>query len=131
MIIDIFLMLFWREFATLIRVRAKKYEDAVVPSFRITISRKDDLDAVHAEVMSIYEIVRTKSPLVNPLYISIFEHTLSENGVFHLQVTDEDDQFKIELKKTVYSSDRDLEEFDNWLSALAYIQKHHYYELNI
>lgn len=59
------------------------------------------------------------------VHVGIFERTLSEHGVYDLRVWSETD---MDLGKTTYGRYQVLQHFTSLEEAVAYIQKHHYYE---
>lgn len=69
-------------------------------------------------------------PLVKPIKegkekrFKLFEHTLSEGGIYALKNVDE----KWKLTITSCGRERDIKEWDNLKEALMYCQEHHYYE---
>jgi hypothetical protein len=58
--------------------------------------------------------------------VDIFEHTLSEGGVYDLWIDKEEKKYQI--RKTTYGREEILKEFNDLKKALEYIQEHHYYE---
>jgi hypothetical protein len=57
--------------------------------------------------------------------VSIFEHTLSEFGIFTLCIFSDNE---VVLKKNSYGTVRDVQKFTDLTSAVKYIQEQHYYE---
>jgi hypothetical protein len=58
-------------------------------------------------------------------YLGIFEHTLSEGGVFFLRIYSETD---VALWKTTYGHSRLLRSFPMLQEAVLYVSKNHWYE---
>jgi len=58
-------------------------------------------------------------------YFSVFEHTLSAGGVYHIKYYDD---LNITLNITSWGSERELRKFQDTMELLKYIQKNHYYE---
>lgn len=56
--------------------------------------------------------------------LGVFEHSLSENGSYAIEITDE----SFDLVVHRYGRKSAVKSFDNLLSLLQYVQKHHYYE---
>lgn len=69
-------------------------------------------------------------PLIKPMNeeghkrFKIFEHTLSESGIYDLWQQGDD----WVLEKTTHGRTEELKRWGNLKEALAYIQQHHYYE---
>jgi hypothetical protein len=58
--------------------------------------------------------------------IDIFEHTLSENGIYNLWIDKKKKRY--EVKKTTYGYEETVMKFDDLRKTLEYIQENHYYE---
>lgn len=56
--------------------------------------------------------------------LGVFEHSLSENGSYAIEITDE----SFDLVVCRYGRKSTVKSFDNLLPLLQYVQKHHYYE---
>jgi len=99
---------------------------------RLTCYRKKKLEA------HVYEL-KMWLPYIKPIpeshrretdkrlrkHVSIFEATLSEYGVYGLNIFDDND---IVLYKVAYSTYYELKRFTDLTSAVKYIQENHYYE---
>lgn len=91
--------------------------------FQICIRKDDSLEAVMAELKLVMEIQANQHPNINWHNFSIFEHTLSQHGSYHLVL--KDGKWLIEVARygrveVAYSDDK-LE------NCLQYIQKNLWY----
>lgn len=59
--------------------------------------------------------------------LSIFEHTLSEDGIWSVEITD--DSYDLILSR--YHRKSTEKSFDNLRALIQYIQEHHYYENSV
>lgn len=58
--------------------------------------------------------------------VNIFEHTLAENGIFELEIFNDEKEFVI--TKQTYGQRKEIHKFDNLKDALLKIQDCYYYE---
>jgi hypothetical protein len=66
---------------------------------------------------------------IHGIRFGIFEHTLSEGGVFaYVMENHNKPNAKYYLIKTTYSRTAILKEFDDFIDSLKYIEDNHYYE---
>lgn len=78
-----------------------------------------------------FESVNIVLPFIKPINdkgerrFKLFEHTLSEWGIYDLKV---DKEGVWTLNKTTYGRERVEKTFENLYDALKYCQQHHYYE---
>lgn len=78
-----------------------------------------------------FESINTVLPFIKPINdkgecrFKLFEHTLSECGIYDLKV---DKEGVWTLNKTTYGRERVEKTFENLYDALKYCQQHHYYE---
>lgn len=78
-----------------------------------------------------FESLSVLLPFIKPIdeagnrRFKLFEHTLSENGIYDLLV---DVHGAWTLNKTTYGRESVLKTFDNLRDALKYCQEHHYYQ---
>lgn len=93
--------------------------------FQISLNTDSDLDVAEEEIVWAFKKVAATYPKWNPLYISIFEHTLSENGIYYIYWNR---RKSFRLMKCTYGSEREIAKFTSWRSLLEYVSKHHYYE---
>lgn len=78
-----------------------------------------------------FESINLVLPFIKPINdegerrFKLFEHTLSEHGIYDLKV---DKEGVWTLNKTTYGRKRVEKTFENLYDALKYCQQHHYYE---
>ena len=78
-----------------------------------------------------FEAISLVLPFIKPINdkgerrFKLFEHTLSEWGIYDLRVDKEGVWI---LNKTTYGREKVEKTFENLYDALKYCQKHHYYE---
>ena len=78
-----------------------------------------------------FESINLVLPFIKPINdegerrFKLFEHTLSEHGIYDLKV---DKEGVWALNKTTYGREKVEKTFENLYDALKYCQKHHYYE---
>ena len=78
-----------------------------------------------------YESLNVILPFIKPINeegdrrFKLFEHTLSEWGVYDLRLSKEG---VWTLNKTTYGREKVEKTFENLYDALKYCQQHHYYE---
>lgn len=93
---------------------------------RITL-HKNDSHSVAKNLQGLKKIFPYLKPVEDGFVIvDIFEHTLSECGVYRLWIDKENKKYQI--TKTTYGHRKVLKEFNDLKKALEYIQEHHYYE---
>jgi len=85
-----------------------------------------DTKQVEATLSGLKTIVPFLKPINNVIAISIFEHTLSEFGVYHLILASKGQKCKI--TKITYGREEELSKFNTWKEALTYISKRLWYE---
>lgn len=93
--------------------------------FKISLNTDSDLDAAEEEITWVFRKVAKAYPKWNPIYIDIFEHTLSEGGIFYA-TWNRRKGFK--MMKCTYGREEELASFTSWRSLLEHVAKHHYYE---
>jgi hypothetical protein len=93
--------------------------------FKIKLNRDSDLDAAEEEITWVFNKVAKAYPKWNPIYIDVFEHTLSEYGIYFIYWNR---RKTFRLMKCTYGHEEELTKFTNWRSMLEYISKNHYYE---
>ena len=94
-------------------------------AFSIWLNTDSDLDAAEEEITWVFKKVAKAYPKWNPIYIGIFEHTLSEHGTYSVN-WNRGKQFH--LTKCWYGHEQEIAKFTSWRSLLEYVSKHHYYE---
>ena len=62
------------------------------------------------------------------IYIAIFEHTLSQHGMYFFFVYPERDRDKYVLMKSVYHHEEEIKVFGELEDCLKYIQNHYWYK---
>lgn len=86
--------------------------------------RNDNLNYVYNSLIKILHLVKPMNKDGDKRF-KLFEHTLSEYGIFYLRYTASGEWI---LSKTTYGREQEIEKWDNLMEALIYCQKHHYYE---
>jgi len=88
---------------------------------------KNDPKSLPATIKGLNKVLKHIKPIKGSYkQIDIFDHTLSEGGVYRLMVSEEKSKYKIQI--TRYHREEILHEFNNLKEALALIQKKYYYE---
>lgn len=72
------------------------------------------------------ELVPHLKPVGKYIHIGIFEHTLSEFGIYEGLIDPKSGEYH--LAKTTYGREEILETFKDQNSFLKYVKQHHYYE---
>ena len=93
--------------------------------FRLSLNRDSNLKKAKREIAWVLEKIANFYPNVNPIYIDIFEHTLSEYGTYHI---DWDRENKFDIVKTTYGRPEVIKTLSSLEEMLEYVSKHHYYE---
>ncbi|MCV0439838.1 MAG: hypothetical protein K5880_14525 [Hydrogenophaga sp.] len=93
--------------------------------FKISLNTDSDIDAAAKEAVEVFTKVAKAYPKWNPLYIDIFEHTLSEGGIYYA-LWNRRKGFK--MMKCTYGREEELAKFTSWRSLLEYVSQNHYYE---
>jgi hypothetical protein len=93
--------------------------------FRISLNCDSDLDAAEEEISWALPRIAKQFPKWKPIYIDIFEHTLSERGIYFLYWNR---RKTFRLMKCTYSHEEELKRFTNLRSMLEYVSRNHYYE---
>jgi len=86
----------------------------------VRCNRKADAQAIVDEINDFLPFIK---PQNGKKVIKLFEHTLSEHGIYSLHADNE----TIELVIMAYGKERTLQTFTNWLDAIKYCQLYHYY----
>lgn len=81
----------------------------------------DNLENVFTTLEKVLPYVKTQNGVKR---LGVFEHSLSENGSYTIEITDE----SFDLVVHRYGRKSAVKSFDSLLSMLQYVQKHHYYE---
>ena len=81
----------------------------------------DNLERVFTALQEVLPYIKTQNGVKR---LGIFEHSLSENGSYDIEITDK--SFGLVVHR--YGRKSAVKSFDNLLSLLQYVQKHHYYE---
>lgn len=93
--------------------------------FRISLNTDSDLDAAEEEAIFVFTRVAKKYPKWNPIFIDIFEHTLSEYGSYYAYWNR---RKTFRLMKCTYGREKEIAKFTGWRNFLEYVSKNHYYE---
>jgi hypothetical protein len=99
------------------------YEKTQQVQIEVMLNYKQRIDK---PLRKLRELLPHIKPLDNVRRFGIFEHTLSEFGVFELIVAK--DSEKCRLVKTTYGRQADITKFNDLKEALIYIAEHHWYE---
>lgn len=81
----------------------------------------DNLEKVFTTLEKVLPYIKTQNGVKR---LGVFEHSLSENGSYTIEITDE----TFDLVVHRYGRKSLVKSFDNLLSLLQYVQQHHYYE---
>ena len=81
----------------------------------------DNLEKVFTTLEKVLPYIKKQEEVKR---LGVFEHSLSENGSYAIEITDE----SFDLVVHRYGRKSAVKSLDNLLSLLQYIQKHHYYE---
>lgn len=84
-------------------------------------SINENLEKVFATLEKVLPYIKVHNGVKR---LGVFEHSLSENGSYSIEITDE----SFDLVVHRYGRKSAVKSFDNLLSLLQYVQKHHYYE---
>ncbi len=88
---------------------------------------KEDKDNLEQTINSIEEIIPFLKPQKDGMkHLGIFEHTLSEFGIWSVKFDEEEFQ----LNLCCYGRESIEKRFDNLRSLVEYVQQHHYYEIS-
>jgi hypothetical protein len=89
---------------------------------------KDDEESLKKTIVGLEKVLPFIKPIVTSGYkiVGIFEHTLSENGVFYMLIDDKNSVYK--LMSDVYRRTHELKKFNSLESIIKYVQENHWYE---
>jgi len=93
--------------------------------FKVSLNTDSDIDAAEKEAIEVFTKVAKAYPKWKSIYIDIFEHTLSEGGIYYA-TWNRRKGFK--MMKCTYGREEELAKFTSWRSLLEHVAKHHYYE---
>ena len=81
----------------------------------------------HAVEKSVMKAIGRTGSLLRTKRVGIFEHTLSENGVYYLVFVEGNECVYLMIDK--YHITSMVKRFTDLMSALEYVSEHHYYEI--
>jgi hypothetical protein len=93
---------------------------------QVMLTKNDDGTSLSATMKGLKKILKYIKPFQGYKYLDIFEHTLSEGGVWNLLIDEEKNEYKIQV--TIYGREETRHTFDNLKDALKKIQETYYYE---
>jgi hypothetical protein len=93
--------------------------------FKISLNTDSDIDAAEAEAIEVFTKVAKAYPKWNPIYIDVFEHTLSEGGIYYVNWNR---RKTFTMMKCTCGRVEELAKLTGWRAMLEYVAKHHYYE---
>lgn len=93
--------------------------------FKIIINRDSDLEFAEKEISWGLAKIAEAYPNWNPIYLDVFDHDLSENGIISINW---DRKNSFELNCCTYGRSETRQKFSNVKSMVKYIAEKHYYK---
>lgn len=93
--------------------------------FRISLNTDSNIDAAEEEMNWALPKLAKAYPTWNPVRLDVFEHTLSEHGIYFMEW---DQKKTFRLMKCAYHQEEELQKFTDLRVMLEYIAKNHYYQ---